>query len=245
MGIEGVTDWRTEAVSALDWWRDAGVDVLVDDAPRDWTARIVAPGAADTPTARTPAEEPETEAPLPATLAAFIDWRYGSAAPEAALGEPLALPEGNSQARLMVVTDLPDGDDGGAGLLCGGAGRLFDRMLAAIGQSRESIYLVPLCAARPITGQVPRDLEPRLGELLRHHVALAAPARVLLLGQAASRAILGTYASRNSDGLKPFNHLGGESQTVATFHPRFLLSKPAAKADAWKDLQLLIGDQSQ
>jgi hypothetical protein len=28
---------------------------------------------------------------------------------------------------------------------------------------------------------------------------------------------------------------------VATFHPRFLIEKPAAKAEAWKDLQLLMG----
>jgi len=29
-------------------------------------------------------------------------------------------------------------------------------------------------------------------------------------------------------------------QAVASFHPRFLLERPAAKAEAWKDLQLLI-----
>jgi DNA polymerase len=28
---------------------------------------------------------------------------------------------------------------------------------------------------------------------------------------------------------------------VATFHPRLLLERPAQKADAWKDLQLLMG----
>ena len=29
-------------------------------------------------------------------------------------------------------------------------------------------------------------------------------------------------------------------QAVASFHPRFLLERPAAKAEAWKDLQMLI-----
>lgn len=242
MGIEGATDWRAEAASALQWWRDAGVDVLVEDEPRDWTARPAATAQPDAPVRVAPAG-PEPEAPLPATIEAFLDWRYGSAAPEAAMGEPIVAPEGNADAPLMIVTDLPE-FDGTPALLDGPVGRLFDRILAAIGQSREAIYLVPLCAARPITGQVPRDLEDKLGEILRHHIALAAPARLLLLGQATSRAVLGTDVDKNREGLTPFNYSGGTCDVVAIRHPRFLLNKPAAKADAWKDLQLLIGGQS-
>ncbi|MCA1197488.1 uracil-DNA glycosylase [Sphingomonas sp. R647] len=243
MGIEGVMDWRAEAASALNWWRDAGVDVLVEDDPRDWTARPAPTAQPETPGRPIPSG-PEPEAPLPATIEAFLDWRYGSGAPEAATGEPIAPAEGDHTAPLMVVTDLPEFDGTAPALLDGAAGRLFDRILAAIGQSRESIYLVPLCAARPITGQVPRDLDEKLGEILRHHIALAAPQRLLLLGQATSRAVLGTDADKNREGLTPFNYSGGKSDVVAIRHPRFLLNKPAAKADAWKDLQLLIGGQS-
>ncbi len=236
-------DWRDEAASALNWWREAGVDVLVDDDPRDWTARPAPTAQPDAPPRPGPTE-PEPEAPLPATIEAFLDWRYGAGAPEAAMGEPIVAAEGDPAAPLMIVTDLPEFDGGTPALLDGAAGKLFDRILAAIGQSRESIYLVPLCAARPITGQVPRDLEEKLGEILRHHVALAAPKRLLLLGQATSRAVLGTDAGRNPESLTPFNYSSGQSAVVAIRHPRFLLNKPAAKADAWKDLQLLIGGQS-
>ncbi|MFL9842743.1 uracil-DNA glycosylase family protein [Sphingomonas sp. ST-64] len=244
MGFEGAMDWRIEAASALAWWRDAGVDMLVDDAPRDWTARPASPVGEQT--ARGPvAPAPEPEAPLPATLEAFLDWRFGAAAPDAVPGEPLVFPEGDPGAPLMVVTDLPEYDGATPALLAGPAGALFDRILAAIGHSRDSIYLVPLCATRPITGQVPRELDEKLGELLRHLVGLTTPERLLLLGQSASRAILGTGPARGAHGLTPFNHSGGQSPAVATFHPRFLLNKPAAKADAWKDLQLLIGGQRQ
>ena len=236
-------DWRAEAASALNWWREAGVDVLVDDDPRDWTARP-APTAQPEAAPRPGPAAPEPEAPLPATLEAFLDWRYGASAPEAVLGEPLVSAEGNVSAKLMIVTDLPEFDGSTPALLDGAAGRLFDRILAAIGQTRDSVYLVPLCATRPITGQVPRDLEEKLGEILRHHVALAAPPQLLLLGQSTSRAVLGTGADKNPEGLTPFNYSGGQSAVVAIRHPRFLLNKPAAKADAWKDLQLLIGGQS-
>lgn len=236
-------DWRAEAASALNWWRDAGVDVLVEDDPRDWTARPATTAQPDAPRRPAPAG-PEPEAPLPATIEAFLDWRYGASAPEAAMGEPIVAAEGDSAAPLMIVTDLPEFEGSAPALLDGMAGKLFDRILTAIGRSRESIYLVPLCAARPITGQVPRDLEDKLGEILRHHITLVAPGRLLLLGQATSRAVLGSDADKNQEGLTPFNYSGRQSAIVAIRHPRFLLNKPAAKADAWKDLQLLIGEQS-
>ncbi|WP_337847187.1 uracil-DNA glycosylase family protein [Sphingomonas sp.] len=244
MGIEGVFDWRSEAASALQWWRDAGVDVLVDDQPRDWMAAPAPRVAPDAAVISRPAE-PEAPAPLPATLAAFVDWRYGAGAPEAVLGAPILQPAGEPDAPLMVVTDLPEFDGAEPELLSGPAGRLFDRMLAAIGTDRDSVYLVPLCAARPITGQVPRDLEDQLGRLLQHHIALAAPARLLVLGQTANRAIPGIGATDPGDGLTPVNLLNAQIRGVATFHPRFLLTKPAAKADVWKTLQNLIKEQSQ
>ena len=247
MGSAGVVDWRAEAASALEWWRDGGVDMLVDKDPRDWTAREAAPAVASN-TPQPALAEPEPEVPLPATLEAFIDWRFGSGAPESGWLGPIVAPGGNPPAPLMVITDFPpsgpesEGDP--ASLMAGPAGRLFDRMLAAIGLDRDSIYFAPLCAARPITGSVPRDAEERLGELARHHIALTAPKRLLLLGQTVSRAVIGGDGGLQRGRLQSVNQENGQSLMVATFHPRFLLTRPAAKADAWKDLQLLLEGQS-
>ena len=36
MGADQNIDWRQAAASTLEWWRDAGVDVLVGDEPFDW-----------------------------------------------------------------------------------------------------------------------------------------------------------------------------------------------------------------
>lgn len=233
-------DWRAEAASALEWWRDAGVDMLVDDDPRDWTAREAAPAVASSGPQPVAFAEPEPEIPLPATLEAFIDWRFGSGAPELGWVEPIVAPTGNPAAPLMVITDFPESEGEAPSLFAGPAGRLFDRMLAAIGLDRDSVYFAPLCAARPITGSVPRDAEARLGELIRHHIALAEPKKLLLLGQTVSRAVLGAEGGLQRGRLQPVNQENGQSLMVATFHPRFLLTRPAAKADAWKDLQLLL-----
>src|SRR3546814_13451631 len=88
---------------------------------------------------------------------------------------------------------MPEREDGET-LLSGAAGVLFDRMLAAIGRDRSSVYLAPLCAIRPVSGQIPADLGPPLAEIALHRLALFRPKRLLLMGNAASRALLGVNA---------------------------------------------------
>jgi DNA polymerase len=249
MGADLNIDWQTAAASAIDWWREAGVDSIVDEAPRNWLA-AAEPVKAAARTGAAPVAVAEV-APLPDTLAAFEAWRIGPDAPEAAWpGKPIAA-QGDPASDIMILIDLPEREDMDSGVLMSGAvGRLFDRMLAAIGRDRASIYLVPVCATRPVAGRISPEIEDRLNEIARHHVMLARPKRLLLLGNAPSRALLGIDATRARGSLHGFNLSGGKeppgasdaaTQAVASFHPRFLLERPAAKAEAWRDLQLLIG----
>ncbi|WP_440979819.1 uracil-DNA glycosylase [Sphingomonas pseudosanguinis] len=237
------------AASLLDWWHDAGVDLLVEDAPRDWMAEPVQP-VTFAPTPLTPAA-PRTAAPvmapaptlLPDTLAAFLEWRLSDAAPEASWDGVSLTATGPADAALMVLVDCPDRDDGEAGqILSGAPGRLFDRMLAAIGQSRDTVHLASVCARRPLAGRTPADLETQLADIARHHVGLIRPRGLLLLGNAASRAVLGTELTSARGHLHAVDHKNGKSQAIASFHPRFLIEKPMAKAESWKDLQLLMGE---
>src|SRR3546814_5964930 len=77
------------------------------------------------------------------TIDAFEAWRIGPGAPEAGWpGSPIAT-RGNPAADLAIVVDMPEREDGET-LLSGAAGVLFDRMLAAIGRDRSSVYLAPL-----------------------------------------------------------------------------------------------------
>ena len=227
MGADQHSDWAVGAVSVLDWWRDAGVDVLVDDVPRDWLARTPTP-------APVAVAAPQPSAVLPDTLAAFAAWRVGPDAPEGAGG---VFAEGDPAADLMVVGDCPDDD----AVIGDTAGRLFDRMLAAIGLDRDRVYLTALTTKRPLGGRIAPEAMPRLAELLRHHVAIAAPKRLLLLGQAPSRALIGTDVASSPRNLHAINLESGTVDAVASLHPRFLIEKPVMKAQAWRDLQLLMG----
>lgn len=226
---------RQELESALEWWRDAGVDTLVEDGPRDWFARALA-----SPCPIAPAAVPGGT--MPDEWEAFHAWRGGEHAPEAKWTGPSLLASGPLDAAMMVLSDAPDREDCSAGLLLSGeAGRLFDRMLAAIGSAREEVHLASVCARRPAGGRVGRNDQARLGEVARHHVGLVGPKRVLLLGDAASRAVLGMSVPEARGRLHPIEHKKGRSEVVASFHPRFLLENAGRKRESWVDLQLVRG----
>ena len=236
MGADQNLDWARQAASALEWWRDAGVDVVVDDAAFKWLEAPVAPVRVAATAATVPAE-----AGLPDDPSAFAAWRAGDAAPEARWGGLAIAASGPASAELMIFVDCPERGDRET-LMEGDVGRLFDRMLAAIGRSRADVGLASVCNRRPTTGRVPRDVEVRLGDIARHHVALAAPKRLLAMGDAASRALLAMNVADARGRLLPLNHRNGTiTHVVATHHPRFLLDRPAAKAETWRDLLLLTG----
>ena len=238
MGADQHLDWRNAAASTLDWWAEAGVDTLVDELPRDWLVPEERPAPAPLQRAAPVAEPPG----YPTAYAEFIAYRVGDLVPDArwapvrvgASGDP-------ATATLMVLTDVPEEADGAAGhLLAGPEGRLLDRMLAAIGVSREQTVLASVCVARPLAGRVPRASATELEALARHLVGIVQPKRLLLLGQTASRAVLGPNGGTNGDCSQALNDGNLACKAVATYHPRVLLERPMCKAEAWRDLQLLI-----
>ncbi|MDF0489541.1 uracil-DNA glycosylase family protein [Sphingomonas sp. H39-1-10] len=243
MGADQNIMWQDAVASALEWWQDAGIGALADESPRDWFAAPAPPPAVK----RVVADQPVAPVvvPLPTTLDAFLAWRTGPDAPEAGWtgGTPIAA-QGSPGAELMVLVDTPERDDVDR-LLDGAAGRLFDRMLAAIGHNRDTVYLATLCTVRPLAGRIAPEVEERLAEIARHHVALVAPKRLLILGNATSRALLAMDVARARGSLRRVNHFPAideqRTEAVASFHPRLLLERPAQKAEAWRDLQMLIG----
>ena len=248
MGADQKIDWAAHAASALDWWHDAGVDVTVGDEGFAWleTAERLAEARQAARTAPGPATAPAIPPDaLPGDAPAFAAWRTGETVPEARWGGAAIAASGPAGADLLVFVDCPERDDREL-LMEGDVGRLFDRMLAAIGRSRADTGLASVCVRRPTTGRVPRDTEARLGQIARHHVALAAPQRLLVMGDAASRAILAMNVADARGRFHALNHKDGKvTQVVASHHPRFLLDRPAAKAEAWKDLLMLTGEVEQ
>jgi DNA polymerase len=240
-GAHSLSD-REAAASLIRWWRDAGVDTLVEDAPRNWLARPVERIAPPVRSVETPAHSAAPAPPaLPETLEKLLAWmRESDDVPEAHWGRTRILPAGNPQSDLMILTDMPEPGDAEAGILMAGdLGALFDKMLVAIGRDRGTIWLAPFATVRRV-GRVPQDALNRLTEIARRQIELVAPKRLLIMGDAPCRALLGTEVMSARARIQSLNLGAATVEAVATFQPRLLHDRPAFKAQAWKDLQLLM-----
>jgi uracil-DNA glycosylase family 4 len=152
--------------------------------------------------------------------------------------------DGNPGARVMVVGEAPGRDEDIAGLpFVGAAGKLLDRMFAAIDMARDasdakqSIYITNILPWRP-----PQNREPTLQEIammmpfLERHIQLVAPDILILMGNVSCQAMLGRK------GITRLRGNWTSSQGISAlpmFHPAYLLRNPLAKREAWHDLQML------
>ncbi|MBU3079011.1 uracil-DNA glycosylase [Sphingomonas quercus] len=229
---------HAEVASVLDWWVLAGVDMAVAEDARDWLRPIAPPPAA----AEVPAVEAAAQPALPDTLDGFVQWLAGHD-DDALLGPRLrrVAPEGDATAALMILVDMPGQEDAEEGrLLSGAAGRLLDRMLAAIGAARDGTWLAPLSPARPAGGRIAAQHLAPLAAMARHQLALVKPDRLILFGAQAAEAMLGLG---HADARGRLHNING-IPTIATFNPQVLLGAPAMKAGAWADLRLMLkGEQ--
>ena len=228
--------------SALQWWLDAGVDVLVDESPRDW----LRPSPAPVPAQSAPVEAPLAQAPALAPLPDQIDLfeaylRTSETLPFAAPSAPRVCPEWNPSADLMILIDMPAAADCTTGsLLSGEAGALFDRMMAAIGRDRSTLYLTALSCLRSPDGRFTPEAAAQCAALARHHIGLAAPKAVLLFGDSCAKALLDMPMAQARGRWHEIETQAGPVKTIVTIPPDFLLKRPSAKAHAWADLQMLV-----
>ncbi|MBL0090188.1 MAG: uracil-DNA glycosylase [Ideonella sp.] len=151
---------------------------------------------------------------------------------------------GNEHAHWLIVGEAPgEQEDLRGEPFVGAAGRLLDRMLLALGLTRQpaeadqQVYIANTLKCRP-----PRNRNPEPQELaqcipfLERQVALVQPRVVLAMGRFAVQALLG------SD--EPIGRLRGRVHDwhgrplVVTYHPAYLLRQPTEKARAWADLCL-------
>jgi uracil-DNA glycosylase len=248
---------NTTITSYLDWWTDVGIGDPVQDDPFQWLQPL---STAGDPEASNPAPQPCTINPisaaapvlaaaptaaqvhkLPDDLAAFDNWlRDDPSVPGALWSSPRILPTGPAGAPLLVLSDMPDADDVAAGhLLAGPVGALFDAILVAIGRNRSELRLGSIALTRPAGGQWDNETASALREIALHHINLASPQRILLLGQLTCRLLTGQDVPADGHGLRNINHYGVTTATTAIHHPRLLLTRQTLKRGAWSALKSL------
>jgi DNA polymerase len=206
-------------------------------APRPAAPAIPPPGGSDDAigSAQQRAAAATTLAELKAALEAFD----GCALKKSAQHTVFA--DGNPASRILFIGEAPGQEEDRIGLpFVGRAGKLLDKMLAAIELDRSRAYITNVLNWRPPQNRDPSPEEAAMClPFLRRHIELVNPGIIVLLGAVAARHVLGF-----SEGIMKLRGRWLEYRVgdvmipvMATLHPAYLLRQPAHKKLAWRDLQ--------
>lgn len=167
--------------------------------------------------------------------------------------------EGSPGARLMFVGEAPGAEEDKTGRpFVGRAGQLLDKMIVAMGLTRESVYICNVLKTRPPNNATPTLEEARLcAPYLYGQIGIIRPAAIVTLGLPASRLLLdsgeamGKLRGRRHEfeipggfdpGIVPAEAVGERISVFPTYHPAYILRSYTAenRAKVWSDLQLAM-----
>jgi DNA polymerase len=142
-------------------------------------------------------------------------------------------PRGPAGTELMVLVAEPEAEDGET-LLSGPQGRLLRSMLRAMGIAPDAVYLASALPRRTPAADWAGLAAAGLGAVLRHHVALAAPKRLIVFG-GNILPLLGNDPPNSGESLRQFNHGGQSVPLMASPDLQAFLARPRAKAGFWRN----------
>jgi DNA polymerase len=252
-------DLLADMNAALDWWREAGVDCVFEDAPRQW---ITAPDLQDEAAAPVdPNSFPAvTGLPLapppvppramiggdralwPAELSTFSEWWLSEPSLDDGQVRGRVPPRGPIAAPLMVLVPEPEAEDRDI-LLSGPQGRLLTSMLSAMGLSADQVYFASALPRHTPMADWPDLAAQGLGDVLRHHLALARPQRLIAFGRhfpslfapsGLESPLPGNALTQTSAILPHISHEGGSVRLLVARDLGSLLERPIAKGHFWQ-----------
>ena len=160
----------------------------------------------------------------------------------------LVFSDGNINSKIMIVGEGPGANEDAEGKpFVGRAGKLLDKMLAAIQLDRTKVYITNVVNYRPPSNRKPTEEEiDRYFPYLKSHIEIINPKILLLLGSTALNTLVGNdvviskargkWLQKQIGMVKPW--------IIASFHPAFLMRQPEQKKLAWIDLKM-IRDKSK
>ncbi|WP_428263841.1 uracil-DNA glycosylase [Haliangium sp.] len=149
---------------------------------------------------------------------------------------------GAPDAALMFVGEAPGFHEDRQGEpFVGAAGQLLDRMIEAMGWSRDSVYIANVLKCRP-----PQNRDPEPDEIaacqpfLAKQIEAVAPRVIVSLGRPAARLLLDSNAPMHAlrGRFRPYRGVA----VMPTFHPAYLLRNPERKRETWDDLKQVIAE---
>lgn len=147
---------------------------------------------------------------------------------------------GNPEAELVLVGEGPGREEDLKGEpFVGEAGRLLDRILAAMNFRREDVYICNVVKCRP-----PRNRDPEPDEIsacepfLQKQLAAIRPQAIVALGKFAAQTLLqsNTAISRLRGRWAEYHGI----PLMPTYHPAYLLRNPLGKREVWEDMKQVM-----
>jgi uracil-DNA glycosylase len=149
---------------------------------------------------------------------------------------------GAEDAPLMFVGEAPgEQEDLRGEPFVGRAGELLDKMIEAMGWTRDSVYITNILSCRP-----PGNRNPQPDEIsaclpfLKARIAAIRPRIIVALGRPSANTLLENNAPISA--LRGRFHDRFGTKIMPTFHPAYLLREPDRKRDAWADLKVVMGE---
>ncbi len=150
--------------------------------------------------------------------------------------------EGDPNADLMFAGEGPGYYEDKSGRpFVGKAGELLDKMIVAMGLSREQVYICNVVKCRP-----PNNRDPEPDEIaacrpfLEAQVRSIRPKVVVTLGRFAGQTLLNSSQSMGRMRGRFYPYL--DAKLMPTYHPAYLLRNPHDKGKAWADLKLVMAE---
>ena len=156
--------------------------------------------------------------------------------------EQVVVGQGVMRPAIMVIGEAPGDQEDRQGVpFVGRSGMLLDNMLSAIGSSRDKdVYTTNIIKCRPPGNRNPRPEEiSACRPFLMRQIELVRPFSILALGRFAAHTLLGADLplAEMRQQTHTLSHAGLQIPVVVSYHPAYLLRRPADKAAAWQDLQ--------
>ncbi len=147
---------------------------------------------------------------------------------------------GSESAPLMFVGEAPGAEEDRLGEpFVGPSGQLLDKMISAMGWSRESVYIANVLKCRPPNNRNPKTPEVAACEgFLARQIRAVAPKVIVTLGKPAAHLLLKSSASMGK--LRGVWQDCNGVAVMPTYHPAYLLRDPSKKRETWADLQQVM-----
>lgn len=156
--------------------------------------------------------------------------------------------QGNPKAKLVFIGEGPGADEDAQGLaFVGRAGKLLTDIIAAMGLTRDEVFIGNIVKCRP-----PENRDPKPDEIqacspyLKRQLELIAPQVIVALGAHAARTLLQTDEAIGKLRGRFFDYEFSETlrpaKLMPTYHPAYLLRNYSTdnRRRVWEDMQKVM-----